>query len=370
MIMPPDDLAGPASAQRPFDERRLVPSSDLTFSDLLRFRRGKSIFDKDWSVTAKANVALRNGPANAVSCVACHGIDSPSPQAQPLGRIVLFAVAEQKDVLHALRVANRLGTIGRVSEAVRQAGMPCCLTRPNFVDPRHGSEFFGRRATTIEGLGLLEAIPESDIKSWHRDHKLGRISYPRDKGLAVIGRFGWKSEFRTVDEIVRHAAAHELGLSTAALGDDEIRDLIYYSKEIAVLTRVQVPDRHRKGYSVFQTAGCASCHRPSYRVTRTSFGRPTEMQIWPFTDLLLHDMGEDMRGPTMVGQTDAEWRTAPLWGIGRRLQRKEGLLHDGRARDVREAIAWHGGEGEPSRRTFMKLQKEEAKDLIEFIGSL
>ena len=97
------------------------------------------------------------------------------------------------------------------------------------------------------------------------------------------------------------------------------------------------------------------------------------MRIWPYTDLLLHDMGEGLADNRPEGDAGGrEWRTAPLWGIGtaRKVSGHTTLLHDGRARNVREAILWHGGEAAAARRAFQALEPEDQKDLIAFVNAL
>ncbi|MEL6188489.1 MAG: di-heme oxidoredictase family protein, partial [Myxococcota bacterium] len=123
-----------------------------------------------------------------------------------------------------------------------------------------------------------------------------------------------------------------------------------------------------------EQVGCDACHAPHFR-TGTDPGYPhlSNQDIWPYTDLLLHDMGEalgDGRDDYLASGT--EWRTAPLWGAGlaRAMLEKVGFLHDGRARTVEEAVLWHGGEAEKSRDAFAALDEADRNALLSFLRSL
>ena len=95
--------------------------------------------------------------------------------------------------------------------------------------------------------------------------------------------------------------------------------------------------------------------------------------IQPFTDMLLHDMGEGLADHRPDYEaTGTEWRTAPLWGIGlvKIVNKHTNFLHDGRARNIEEAILWHGGEAEASQEAFKAMNKEKRDALITFLNSL
>jgi len=125
---------------------------------------------------------------------------------------------------------------------------------------------------------------------------------------------------------------------------------------------------------VFYDSGCAACHRPKF-VTRTDPARPehSHQLIWPYTDMLLHDMGDGLADGRPEGLADGrEWRTAPLWGIGltKVVSGHTFFLHDGRARNLLEAILWHGGEAEAARETVRNLPTKEREALLAFLNSL
>jgi CxxC motif-containing protein (DUF1111 family) len=118
-----------------------------------------------------------------------------------------------------------------------------------------------------------------------------------------------------------------------------------------------------KGAQLFASTGCAACHQPSLPSTRG--------KVAAFTDLLLHDMGPGLDGgATEPGIAPTEWRTAPLWGIRRTVASGAGLLHDGRARSVAEAVGWHGGEGAHARAAFQALSDTDRKALIAYVEKL
>ena len=124
----------------------------------------------------------------------------------------------------------------------------------------------------------------------------------------------------------------------------------------------------------FYAAGCAACHAPKFVTRRDAPNKAHRFQlIWPYSDFLLHDMGEGLADGQAVGEADGqEWRTPPLWGIGltRMVSGQEFYLHDGRARNLTEAILWHGGEARKARDAFANMVKEERDNLIKFLESL
>ena len=125
---------------------------------------------------------------------------------------------------------------------------------------------------------------------------------------------------------------------------------------------------------MFHAAGCVDCHRPKF-VTDRLVGQPEQsfQLIWPYSDLLLHDMGEGLADGRPEGSADGrEWRTPPLWGIGltEAVTGKASFLHDGRAASLLEAVLWHGGEAERARDTVARLPAADREALIRFLESL
>ena len=149
----------------------------------------------------------------------------------------------------------------------------------------------------------------------------------------------------------------------------------FYASNLAVPKRRNPTSQSvLKGKALFHSIGCASCHQPKFTTGPLAKNKHLEgLTIWPYTDLLLHNMGEGLADHRPEGQADGfEWRTPPLWGIGltQTVNGHEFMLHDGRARNVEEAILWHGGEGLKSRDAYSKLSLKEREWLIEFVKSL
>ncbi|RCK44476.1 thiol oxidoreductase [Thalassospira profundimaris] len=270
-----------------------------------------------------------------------------------------------------------------------------------------------RIAPQLIGLGLLEAIPEdmitaqADPDDANGDGISGKAN--RVWNIATqkvdLGRFGWKAGMPTLDQQNQNAMQFDVGLSTplypegagdctpaqtlcraAPNGNDPqydnleahgtITDLIlYYTRHLAPPMRANAnaPDI-LAGRQVFNDIGCASCHRASYQLPVNDQQPELSGQlIWPYSDLLLHDMGDglaDHRPEALA--TGSEWRTPPLWGLGRtkEIDSRAGFLHDGRANTILEAVLWHGGEAQNARDAVIALPKTDRNKLITFLKSL
>jgi CxxC motif-containing protein (DUF1111 family) len=270
-----------------------------------------------------------------------------------------------------------------------------------------------RVAPQMIGLGLVEAIPPEDILvnadpgDANHDGISGRANWVKDvaSGKIMPGRFGWKDGAPTIRTQAADAFAGDLGLSTpinskpygdctaaesdcfkmptgeqARLGvseaPDPILDLVtFYSQNLAVPARRNFDDPSvLRGKEAFYTSGCAGCHVPKFVTSRHAIEDAQKFQlIWPYSDFLLHDMGDGLADNRPEGQADGyEWRTAPLWGVGltQTVSGHTFYLHDGRARNLTEAILWHGGEAQKARDTFANLPAASRDDLLAFLGSL
>ena len=158
--------------------------------------------------------------------------------------------------------------------------------------------------------------------------------------------------------------------------NDHLLDLVtLYSRNLAVPARRDVgnPDV-LAGKKVFYETGCIACHRPKYVTPRDPLRPEQSFQlIWPYTDMLLHDMGDGLADNRPDGfASGREWRTPPLWGIGltKTISRHTYFLHDGRARSLLEAILWHGGEAAAARNRVIALPTTERENLLRFLNSL
>ncbi|MGB1111384.1 MAG: di-heme oxidoredictase family protein, partial [Gammaproteobacteria bacterium] len=270
-----------------------------------------------------------------------------------------------------------------------------------------------RVAPAMIGLGLLELIPEADILALadpddrNKDGISGKAqqTYSQNLKRVALGRFGWKAGMATIDEQNQAAFAGDIGISTplhpngfgectqhqhecrtAPDGNSEqyegleahkeVTDLVLtYARNLALPMRRDAADTQvLQGKRVFHQAGCAQCHTPSF-TTGNEGSEPhlRNQHIWPYTDLLLHDMGEGLADNRPEGLANGrEWRTAPLWGIGATevVSGHTNFLHDGRARNLLEAILWHGGEAEASRDHVISLGTQDREALIRFLESM
>ena len=276
--------------------------------------------------------------------------------------------------------------------------------------PMHNNIMLSARiAPAMIGLGLLESInsdvllKQADPDDFNNDGVSGRANLVWDKvqQKTVMGRFGWKAGMPTLDQQNAGAFAGDLGLTSHYnLSDDctvaqtacqnmpnggnaaghEVDEkilskVLFYTRNLAVPIRRQYHDPVvQKGEIVFHESGCAACHTPSY-ITADNASEPelAAQAIFPYSDLLLHDMGDDLADnrPEFLASGN-EWRTPPLWGIGlaKVVNEDAGFLHDGRARTVLEAIVWHGGEAQSARDKVVNLLPENRVALIRFVNSL
>ncbi|WP_341663292.1 di-heme oxidoredictase family protein [Vibrio sp.] len=268
------------------------------------------------------------------------------------------------------------------------------------------TQFSARVAPPMIGLGLLESISEQTLLAWadesddDKDGISGKINkvWDVEKNQFAIGRFGWKSGQPTLMQ--QNAAAfngdvgltsrlfpHENCTSKQALcaelpngGEPEVSDNIldfveFYTQHLAVPVRRNMDKPNVKlGQSLFVKAGCDSCHKSQVTTSvREDLPALSNQMIHPYTDLLLHDMGEGLADnrPEYLAN-GKEWRTAPLWGIGytKEVNGHTYFLHDGRARNLMEAVLWHGGEAESSKQTVLTFNQKQRDALIAFLNSL
>jgi CxxC motif-containing protein (DUF1111 family) len=261
-----------------------------------------------------------------------------------------------------------------------------------------------RLAPPLVGMGLLEAIPDATLLQLAAREPVAGIRghvnrvWDESQRRTVIGRFGLKANHGSLREQIAAAFVEDLGLSNPVYpeqncppiqqtckeqmvaGRPEITALRLagtelYLRALAVPLRRQIDDpRVLRGEQLFGDAHCAVCHVPEFK-TGESAALPqlAEQIIHPYTDLLLHDMGEGLAdGRPDFLASGREWRTPPLWGIGlsQTVNGASVFLHDGRARNFVEAVLWHGGEAEASREAFRQFTREDRAALIAFLQSL
>jgi CxxC motif-containing protein (DUF1111 family) len=255
-----------------------------------------------------------------------------------------------------------------------------------------------RVAPALIGLGLLEQISDEqllaneDIDDKNRDGISGKANrvYSPQTSKIEIGRYNWKASASTVKHQVASAMSNDMGLTSPLFPDKTCtkvqkeclnspkgRDqfdvpmkrldaVTFYLKNLKI-PKTKQNKQHKNGLKIFRQLSCTSCHIPT-------FALDNKKVIHPFSDLLLHDMGEDLAdGRVEFQATEAEFRTPPLWGISiykKILKNKVNFLHDGRAKTIQEAILWHGGEAELSKNNFINLSPKKQKTLIDFLERL
>jgi len=275
--------------------------------------------------------------------------------------------------------------------------------------PMHpDTRFSARVAPPMIGLGLLEAIPEEAIlanaRPANKNAIAGRPNWVWDDALqkTVLGRFGWKAGQPNLNQQNVHAFSGDMGLTTRLrpfddctdaqtackqapngngpdgepeVSDNILRLVLFYTRNLAVPARRDVDSSQvLAGKNLFFQAGCQSCHTPSF-TTAANAAEPelANQVIRPYSDLLLHDMGEGLADHrTEFKASGRDWRTAPLWGIGltKTVSGHTQFLHDGRARNLMEAVLWHGGEAEGAKQQVLTFNAQQRAALLAFLNSL
>ena len=398
------------------------------------FEVGDSFFTQNW-VTAPASTEARDGLGptfNAQSCSSCHAHDGrarpPEHDDDPVRGLLLklsvpgpdgpaneptYGGQLQDRAINGVPAEGRL--IIRYEEVAGQYanGAPFSLRKPTYYihDPAFGPLLPNlmtspRIAPAVFGMGLLEAIPQERIMALadpddeNGDGVSGRAHLVWDsrQGKTALGRFGWKAGQPTIEQQSATAFLNDIGITSSLVPDEncppsqdacraapnggspEIPDerlgkVTFYVQTLAVPAMRNVDDPAvRDGARLFVQAGCAACHTPRHE---TSPDYPIEalsgQVIFPYTDLLLHDMGEGLADNRPDGDASGrEWRTPPLWGIGlvETVNGHTMFLHDGRARNIEEALLWHGGEAQGARDFFIEMSAEEREALLTFLRAL
>lgn len=412
------------------------PAPALGGMDELEFFVGNSFFNQNW-VSSPASTTARDGLGplfNARSCSGCHFKDGRGRAPEFPGELVTGYLVRlsidgwgphgenlpepayggqlQDQALPNIPVEAFVEIQYTLRTETYEDGSLCQLREPNVVfsqwqygNPDPSMQYSARVANQMIGLGLLESIPEqailwlSDPTDSDGDGISGRPNYVWDHSVQqrVLGRFGWKAGQPTLIQQIAAAFQGDMGITTTLfpdqnctalqpdcqaapdgghpeIPDDDLAKVLLYSRSLGVPARRNPEDPAiLRGRNTFIQLGCGKCHRPSYA---TGDEGPAFLQgqiIYPYTDLLLHDMGEGLADHRPEFEaTGTEWRTPPLWGIGLIpvVNGHSSLLHDGRARSVEEAILWHGGEAAQTQLAFKQLSAAERQELIQFIESL
>jgi len=383
------------------------------------FVKGRRIHHTDFG-DGSHNETVKNPPFTALAnklgnhfinraCVSCHaknGRAMPALVGQPLRQYVV-------------RIGDKDGNADANAGAVLQpqinVGIPegdvhlIGWTQKNGLrSPEYSftglspDTYSVRIAPQLVGMGLLEAIKESDIEALADPYDLdgdgisGRMRWVTDAntGKPRLGRLGWKAAQPSVRQQVAAAFNTDMGVMTslypnpdcgsqqtncdntgAELPDQQLDELSAYVSLLGIRARRNLKEPLAlQGEALFNSVGCASCHTITFQTS--AFHPHTELRdqtIHPYSDLLLHDMGPGLASTLQEnGASSAEWRTTPLWGIGltASVSGGESYLHDGRARNLHEAIMWHGGESAKSTWDYSNLSQAGQEAIIAFLKSL
>ncbi|WP_066219367.1 di-heme oxidoreductase family protein [Formosa haliotis] len=411
-------------------------SQALTAREQVDFGVGNSFFRQSW-VSAPASTTARDGLGpffNAVTCSSCHfkdGRGRPPAFDGEFGEGLLLRLSlpgtQDNGAAHVdpvygnqLQDASILGVDKKgtyrityeTSTETLADGTTVTLQKPIYTIENlgYGSLVPGvlvspRIAGQMVGLGMLEAVPEATILAFadefdtDADGISGRPNYVYDEESQSqkMGRFGWKANQPSIKQQVGAAFLGDMGITSylfpnencppnvdcdnipnggsPEITNDNFDRVVLYSQSLSVPIRRDFDDQNvLNGKAIFNDMACTSCHIPKMETGNDYYIAGFRNQtIRPYTDLLLHDMGDGLADNAPDFQASgSEWRTPPLWGIGliNTVNKHTNLLHDGRARNVTEAILWHGGEAEVAKEKFKQLSTQDREDVLAFINSL
>jgi CxxC motif-containing protein (DUF1111 family) len=408
------------------------PIGGLSDASLRGFLAGRRLFRQAWVIGPSLDHPHVTGLGplyNRLSCIACHikngrgkapdhengvvrsmvvrvGIDGADAHGGPLPHPAYGAQLNPEGAPGVPGEGRAILEYDEIEEKLGD-GTLVKMRRPrlSFRDLAYGPLEPGARtsvriAPPVFGLGLLEAVPEEVILA-KRDRNHGKANYVWDieRGKYTLGRFGLKANQPSLKQQIANAFAEDIGVTStlfpsetctsvetackAAAADEQqpelrasqLESMLEYVRALAPPARRNVGnDRVKRGEAQFASLGCATCHLETMALGFfTPVAGLSSAPIHPYTDLLLHDMGEglaDGRDDFNAGPRD--WRTPPLWGLGLAGKYGDGenYLHDGRARSLVEAILWHGGEAQEAANAFRSLQAQDREALIAFLNSL
>lgn len=362
------------------------PVADLTPAQKIIFLRGDVAFNDD--VFSKENGL---GPLFvATSCASCHAGDGKG---------------------HPFTMLTRFGQTNNTGNQFLHLGGPQLqhLSIPGFQPEQFpaGATFSKFMPPANTGLGFLDFVPDatilalSDEIDLNADGISGRLNWINvpnyaalrsgaiQQGGKYIGRFGKKAA--TYDLLHQTASAYNQDIGITSLFEpfdtysgleidpeistQTVNDVVFYLQTLkAPVQRNQGLSEVASGRQFFLNIGCGNCHTPQLTTGISPIAALSNKTFFPYTDLLLHDMGPGLDdGYTEGSATTAEWRTPALWGLGLSRNSQGGkyfLLHDGRAQTIEEAIMLHGGEGNQSKLNFQQLPGKQKTQLLKFLESL
>lgn len=372
----------------PADETLLDgPMEGLTHGEYQQFNRGDFLFN-DLVFTPETGL----GPIFvATSCGACHPGDGKG---------------------HPFTSFVRFGQNDHTGNKYLDQGAPQLQHRaiPGYEPEKlpEGAPHTTLIAPAVTGLGFLDLVSDEDLLAMAEANKsnedgvrgrpnwINLPSYVKPRANAIqddqgryIGRFGFKGSVYDLLQQTVDALNQDIGITSIYNPIDpysllevepeipatDIHDMVFYLKTLkAPIQRNADDPQVQEGKAIFAQIGCESCHKETLKTGQSSIAALSGKEFHPYTDLLLHDLGPEMDdGYTEGSAKTSEWRTAPLWGIGLAKDSQGGnmyLMHDGRAKNIDEAIMLHGGEGDYSRQNYSNLPEQEKQKLIRFLESL
>jgi len=361
------------------------PMEGLTETENLQFLRGDVAFNDEVFTPATGL-----GPLFvANSCGSCHPGDGKG---------------------HPFTTLTRFGQVDETGNQYLNAGGPQLQHRaiPGYKAEQIPAEttYSGFTPPAVTGLGFLDAVSDEDILAWadpddaNGDGISGIPNWIEAKGYVslrpniipqngkYIGRFGKKGAVYDLLQQTATAYNEDIGITSTyelidtysgvefdpEISNQTIQDVVFYLKTLKAPVPRSENDEILSGKAIFLTIGCAGCHRPEMKTGESPVAALSNKTFYPYTDLLLHDMGPSLDdGYTEGSAKTYEWRTPPLWGLGLSRNSQGGeyfLMHDGRARSIEQAIQLHSGEGTGIRENFGSLTTEDKRKLIRFLESL
>lgn len=382
-------------------------------------------------VTAPSQINPGLGPLfNNVSCTSCHindGRGKPPANGEQLTSLLVRLSIPGTDAYGGPNPAPGFG--GQLQQRSIFGVLPEAFLRIDYTENEYsfadGEQYYLRDPTyTLEnpytdlpadlmmsprvappvfGLGLLEAVDEAEILARadptdrDGDGISGKPNYTWNvvEGKKTLGKFGWKAANPSILQQAASAYSEDVGITSFVfpnesshgqsqydgredeyeVSDSLLHAVVFYIRTLAVPARRNADNVVvLQGKKLFADAKCSACHAPQLRTkTDVSFPEISNQVIFPYTDMLVHDMGPALADNRPDFDADGqEWRTSPLWGIGltRVVNGHQNFLHDGRARTLMEAIMWHGGEASASKEFVRNISKSDRNALIKFLESL
>lgn len=383
---------------------------------------GRELFITQWTPANVGRVLFDGvGPLfNANACTQCHSDVGRKPIHLANGELsdaILFRLGDRQGTAHAYygeqmqhqSTDSSIAPEGKMHYSRTTAtqntpsGTHFTFTPTDTAYSLGDTAISGRISPQLVGMGLLNLIPEADIiaaadsDNSNQDGISGRVHWVYEGNQQQVGRFGWKAINSSLRTQNANAMSQDMGLTTSVFMDPNctVNQPICWTAEnggspevsdssldavVDFMTALAVPERRindlqtfNQGATLFTDVGCAGCHTPKQKTGESiRFPLLSQQVIYPYTDLLLHDMGAGLDDGVKEKNAESfEWRTPPLWGIGLVARDPEArFLHDGRASSLTEAILWHGGEAEEAKTRFRQLPAEEKQTLLSFLRSI